>query len=268
MKCVVCSRFSKSHAVFRLLCIFCWVKFVLCRSPWLYLCFTSQFDPDGFRQPHQQPVIALSANCTYHPQDISNRHANRDLTNTRGHTHTHIQNDNRTFSFIIHSGPNYKNENVLIFPPFPHTTPCYSLLTLLLKWQLAFSHQESLSHQLLMSSRAIRSLLGEAMGEKDLLPWRREKTTTFNFPREIIYSCLYWALLKGEKKIGRENCSVVETICCYGTNGWEVTGFEMEGPFYLVTAPISEQPTFLLRPNVVYTSTLGFVQAVFRFVGA
>lgn len=41
----------------------------------------------------------------------------------------------------------------------------------------------------------------------------------------------------------------------------------MEGPFYLVTAPISEQPTFLLGLNVVYTSTLGFVQAVFRFVG-
>jgi len=41
----------------------------------------------------------------------------------------------------------------------------------------------------------------------------------------------------------------------------------MEGPFYLVTAPIREQPTFLLGLNVVYTSTLGFVQAVFRFVG-
>ncbi len=41
----------------------------------------------------------------------------------------------------------------------------------------------------------------------------------------------------------------------------------MEVPFYLVTAPIREQPTFLLGLNVVYTSTLGFVQAVFRFVG-
>lgn len=86
VKCVVCSRFSMSYTVFRLLCIFCWVKFVLRRSPRLYLCFTSQFDPDGFRQPHQQPVIALSANCTYHPQDISNTHApqhtGRNLTNT------------------------------------------------------------------------------------------------------------------------------------------------------------------------------------------
>lgn len=86
VKCIVCSRFSMSYTVFRLLCIFCWVKFVLRRSPRLYLCFTSQFDPDGFRQPHQQPVIALSANCTYHPQDISNTHApqhtGRNLTNT------------------------------------------------------------------------------------------------------------------------------------------------------------------------------------------
>lgn len=41
-------------------------------------------------------------------------------------------------------------------------------------------------------------------GGKDLFPWRWEKTTTFNFPREIIYSCLYWALLKGEKKDGEK----------------------------------------------------------------
>lgn len=109
VKCVVCCRFSMSYAVFRLLCIFFWVKFVLCRSPRLYLCFTSQFDPDGFRQPHQQPVIALSANCTYHPQDISNTHApqhtSRDLKNTCWHTHT--QNYDRMSSFIIHIGPNH-----------------------------------------------------------------------------------------------------------------------------------------------------------------
>lgn len=45
----------------------------------------------------------------------------------------------------------------------------------------------------------MRSLLGEAMGEKSLVAMVRRKTTTFNFPREIIYSCLYWALLKGKK---------------------------------------------------------------------
>lgn len=45
------------------------------------------------------------------------------------------------------------------------------------------------------------SLLGEAMGGGGgLVAMVRRKTTTFNFPREIIYSCLYWALLKGKKE--------------------------------------------------------------------
>jgi len=35
-----------------------------------------------------------------------------------------------------------------------------------------------------------------------------------------------------------------------------MVGHKMEGHFYLVTEPISEQATFLFRRNVVYTSTL------------
>ncbi len=51
-----------------------------------------------------------------------------------------------------------------------------------------------------MSSRAIHSLLGEAMGKKTCCHGDEEKTNTFNFLHEIIYSCLYWALLKEGKK--------------------------------------------------------------------
>lgn len=93
-----------------------------------------------------------------------------------------------------------------------------------------------------------------------LLPWWGEKRPRSISPVRlfiVVFIGLYW---KEKKKIGRENCSLVGTICCYGTNGWQVTGFKMEGCFYLVIEPISKQPTFLFRRNVVYTSTLMCMQ--------
>lgn len=210
---------------------------------------------------HSQPTVHIT-----HKTFLTHTHPTRkQRSHKHTWTHTHIQNYDRTSSFIIHSGQNQSHLSsfFLLF----HTglllftlNPVTEMATCIFTPRITFSPTP---HEFTSNPLAV----GWGDGGKDLLPWRRGKMTTFNFPCEIIYSCLYWSLLKGGKKIGRENCSLVRTICCYVTNRWEVTGFEMEGPFYLVTAAISEQPTFLFGFNVVYPSTLGFVQAVFRFVG-